>query len=163
MNAALKTHQFLISASELYKPNIYTNMNMLDCPRCLGKGKVDMEDIKRLKKELFWGPGKCAYCNGTGKVSPDIIEKVRVDFEYLSDSLSLWEREKVITGDEDMLKRASEYKKRVQKIIDEIEYLYYIENKEPSEIADYFFYKNRFASDKQQIIDYIEKVIKSKL
>jgi hypothetical protein len=44
--------------------------NMVDCPRCLGKGAVDSEDIRRLKKELFWGPGKCAYCNGLEKSSP---------------------------------------------------------------------------------------------
>ena len=56
--------------------------NMVDCPRCFGKGNVDFEDIKRLKKESFWAPGKCAYCNGIGKVPPDRIEKVSVDFEY---------------------------------------------------------------------------------
>ena len=141
--------------------------NMVDCPRCLGKGKVDLEDIKRLKKELFWAPGKCAYCNGIGKVPPDRIEKLSADFEYLTTDLPSWERHKVISGDSDALNRAREYKEVIQKIIEEIEHLYYIENKEPGEIADYFFQKQGqlvySTSEKQDLVDYIEKVIKSKL
>jgi len=140
---------------------------MVDCPRCLGKGKVDLEDIKRLKKELFWAPGKCAYCNGIGKVPPDRIEKLSADFEYLTTGLTSWERHKVINGDSDALNRASEYKEVIQKIIEEIVHLYYIENKEPGEIAAYFFQKQGqhaySASEKQDLVDYIEKVIKSKL
>jgi len=140
---------------------------MVDCPRCLGKGKVDLEDIKRLKKELFWAPGKCAYCNGIGKVPPDRIEKLSADFEYLTTDLPSWERYKVISGDEEALQRANEYKELVQKTIQEIEHLYYIENKEPNEIADHFFHQHeRYVyseSEKQEIINYIEKVIKSKL
>lgn len=141
--------------------------NMVDCPRCLGKGKVDIEDIKRLKKELFWAPGKCAYCNGIGKVPPDRIEKLSPDFEYLTTDLPSWERHKVINGDQDALNRASEFKEVIHKFIEEIEQLYYIENKEPGEIADYFFQKQgQFVyseSEKQDLVDYIEKVIKSKL
>ena len=141
--------------------------NMVDCPRCLGKGKVDLEDIKRLKKELFWRPGKCAYCNGIGKVPPDRIEKLSADFEYLTTDLPSWERHKVINGDKDALQRANEYKEVIKKIVEEIENLYYIENKDPSEIADHFFHKQGqlvySASEKQEIIDYVEKVIKSKL
>ena len=39
--------------------------NLIDCPRCLGKGHVDLQDIKRLRRELFWEPGPhCAYCDG---------------------------------------------------------------------------------------------------
>lgn len=140
---------------------------MVDCPRCLGKGKVDLEDIRRLKKELFWGPGKCAYCNGMGKVHPGRKEKPGADLEYLTTDLSSRERHKIITGDEDALKRANEYKESIQDLIKEIEYLYYIENKEPNEIADYFFHRQRqhvySESEKQEIIDYVEKVIKSKL
>jgi hypothetical protein len=141
--------------------------NMVDCPRCLGKGMVDLEDIKRLKKELFWNPGKCAYCNGIGKVPPDRPEKVSTDFEYLTTDLPSWERHKVINGDQDALKRANEFKDLIQNIIEEIEHLYYIENKEPSEIAEHLFHKQSqhvfSQSEKQELIDYIEKVIKSKL
>ena len=140
--------------------------NMVDCPRCLGKGEVDMNDIKRLKKELFWGPGKCAYCNGIGKVPPDRIEKLSADFEYLTTDLPSWERHKVINGDAEALRRASEFKEIVLIMVEEIEHLYYIENKEPAEIADYLFDKQGHsaysAPERQELIEYIETVIKSK-
>ena len=141
--------------------------NMVDCPRCLGKGKVDLEDIKRLKKELFWVSGKCAYCNGIGKVPPDRIGKLDVDFEYLTTDLTSWERHKIINGDRDAHKRANKKKELIQDSIKEIEHLYYIENKELSEIADHFFHKlHRYIYseyEKQKVIDFVEKVIKSKL
>jgi hypothetical protein len=141
--------------------------NMVDCSRCLGKGKVYLEDIKRLKKELFWDPGKCAYCNGIGKVPPDRIEKLSADFEYLTTDLPSWERYKVINGNRDALQRANEYKEEVQKIVEEIENLYYIENMDPGEIAEHFFCKQGqpvySPSQKQEMSDYIERVIKSKL
>ncbi|MEO8402990.1 MAG: hypothetical protein ABI480_00285 [Chitinophagaceae bacterium] len=140
--------------------------NRVECPRCLGKGTVDMEDIKRLKKELFWGPGKCAYCNGTGKVPPNRMEALYIDSEYLTTDLPTSERHKLINGDEDALKRADAFKEIIQKFIGEIEHLYYIENKEPDEIADYLF-QNRGRlvysdAEKQELIVYVEKVIKSK-
>lgn len=141
--------------------------NMVDCPRCLGKGNVDLEDIERLQKVLFWAPGKCAYCNGIGKVPPDRIEKLSAGIEYLTTDLPSWERHKVINGNPDALIRAKEYKEAIQKIVEEIEHLFYIENKEPGEIADHFFHKRDqlvyTESDKQEIIDYVETVIKSKL
>ena len=87
---------------------------MIDCPRCLGKGIVDVEDIQRLKKEVFWAPGKCAYCNAIGKVPPGRTEQLSVDFEYLTTDLQSWERHKVINGNVDALKRADEYKEVVQ-------------------------------------------------
>jgi hypothetical protein len=140
---------------------------MVDCPRCLGKGNVDVEDIKRLKKEAFWIPGPCAYCNGIGKVPPDRIEKVPVDFEYLTTDLSSLERFKVINRDEGAFARAKAFKEGVLNFIEDIEHLYYIENKEPNEIAEYFFRKHRQYSyseaEKKEIVDYVEKVIKSKL
>jgi len=140
---------------------------MVDCPRCLGKGHVDLEDIKRLKKELFWVPGKCAYCNGIGKVPPDRIEKVSVDFEYLTTDLSSLERHKVINANEQALQRANQQKQAVQEFINEIVHQYFIENKEPNDIVNYIFEKQNILvyseDDKQELIEYIDKVIKSKL
>jgi hypothetical protein len=140
--------------------------NMVECPRCLGKGKVDLDDIQRLKKELFWAPGKCAYCNGIGKVPPDRIEKVSADFEYLTTDLSSWERNKVINGDKEARSRANDHKEVIQKLVAEIEHLYYIENMEPSEIAEHLFHKqNRDLysdTEKNELVAYIEKIIKSK-
>lgn len=137
---------------------------MIDCPRCLGKGHVDIGDIKRFGKELFWGPGKCAYCNAIGKVPQDRIEKIGADFEYLTTDLTSTERHKVINSDKEALERANTYKKEVLKLIEEIRNLYYIENKEPDEIADFLSNKHgRLAfpsSERNETIEYIEKVIK---
>lgn len=140
--------------------------NMVDCPRCLGKGHVDWADIKRLQKEGFWIPGKCAYCNELGKVPPDRLEQVPVGMEYLTTDLSSWERNKLINGNADALKRANETTAQVLEIIKEIEHLYYIQNLEFSDIADYFFKKHGQLDyspfEKQELIDYVERVIKSK-
>lgn len=139
---------------------------MVDCPRCLGKGNVEQNDIMRLKKELIWAPGKCAYCNGIGKVPPGRIEKLGADTEYLTTDLPSWERHKLINGDSEALKRAEDFKEAVAETIKEIEHLYYIENQEPEEIAGYLFRKQRkymySDAEKQKMIAAVEKVIKSK-
>ena len=50
---------------------------------------------------------------------------------------------------------------------EEIEHMYYLENMEPGEIADNFFHQQgQFVyseSEKQEVVDFVEKVIKSKL
>lgn len=61
-------------------------------PEMLAKGNVDWEDIKRLGKELKWLPGKCAYCNGTGKVSSEMLSKLSADTTYLTTDISEEER-----------------------------------------------------------------------
>jgi tRNA C32,U32 (ribose-2'-O)-methylase TrmJ len=101
-----------------------------------------------------------------GKVPPDRPEKVSADFEYLTTGLSFWERHKVINGDRNALKRASDLKELIQNIIEEIEHMYFIENKEPGEIAEHIFHmqgRQVFSqSEKQELVDFIENVIKSK-
>ncbi len=47
--------------------NKQENQKML-CPRCLGKGFVDLNDIKRLGMETRWKQGACPYCGGQGNV-----------------------------------------------------------------------------------------------
>ena len=42
--------------------------NEMICPRCLGKGFVDLNDIKRLDREGDWGQGYCRYCDAQGFV-----------------------------------------------------------------------------------------------
>jgi hypothetical protein len=68
------------------------------CPRCLGKGHVDKDDIIRLNKVGKWGTGTCAYCNGTGSVDKKILSKVPVDARYLTSNLSESERNAVINN-----------------------------------------------------------------
>jgi DnaJ-class molecular chaperone len=61
--------------------------NKIECPRCLGKGHVDNNDIKRLGKELKWRPGSCAYCKGSGTVNAAMVRTVPVDLAYLVNEL----------------------------------------------------------------------------
>jgi len=46
-----------------------SNSDYVICPRCLGKGFVDLEDISRLGKANEWHQGPCSYCVGCGKVT----------------------------------------------------------------------------------------------
>lgn len=143
------------------------NNDRVDCPRCLGKGNVDLEDIKRLKQELHWIPGKCAYCNGGGKVTSKRVSTVSADITYLTTDLPASERVRLVNGDSGALQRAKEFEEEFNKVIGEIEHLYYIENQEAEQIADYFLRKDGTSSysstKRQELIEYIKKVIKSKL
>jgi hypothetical protein len=68
-----------IEADNLNKKNTSNNMT---CPRCYGKGFVDLNDIKRLGMEQKWGQGFCRYCEGEGKVEKGktkIINPLRTD------------------------------------------------------------------------------------
>jgi hypothetical protein len=67
-------------------------INIHECPRCLGKGYVDIKDIKRLKRELEWRPGPCAYCDGTGKIDNEMLESTNLDevtLVYQKDDLNI--------------------------------------------------------------------------
>ena len=68
----------------------------LTCPRCLGKGHVDKEDILRLKQQGKWGTGACAYCKGSGTVDKELLSKVAVDNTSLTNDLSEVERDHII-------------------------------------------------------------------
>ena len=54
-----------IEAKNLSKENA---SNSMTCPRCYGKGFVDLNDIKRLGMEKEWKQGFCRYCEGEGEV-----------------------------------------------------------------------------------------------
>jgi hypothetical protein len=60
---------------------------IITCPRCMGKGNVDIDDIKRLSMEHNWSPGECIYCDGIGLVNIKITETSSVDDEiHFSDA-----------------------------------------------------------------------------
>jgi len=140
----------------------------VQCPRCLGKGRVDWDDIKRLGKELKWGPGRCAYCNGIGKVDPALTSKVAVDETYLTTNLPYAERKGVIDGNPQVLERMLAYNKNLDLVIQQIRELYYIKNLEAGEIADLLlesFPTDRIAAykdEKRELLGYIERVIAHK-
>ncbi len=51
---------------------------IINCPRCLGDGYVNSDDIERLDMDLFWLSGDCLYCNKTGKVNQDTLDNIDV-------------------------------------------------------------------------------------
>ncbi len=142
------------------------NKGQIECPRCLGKGEVDWDDIRRLKNELKWAPGKCAYCNGTGSVSPGMPSKVSVDNTYLTIDISQEERQRLINNDEEAIQRAHQYEAQMNTFILQIEYLHFMGNLEPLQIAEFYLIpKNEsevVAAQKDELIDYIERVIENK-
>jgi len=135
----------------------------IECPRCLGKGHVNDEDIKRLKKELKWEPGSCAYCNGTGKVKADLPSKLPVDTTYLSTSIPGKEAIKLQKGDQDALDRAAMFEVEMDTMISKIRYLYFEEKRSVQEIGRYFFDQNPavFTDEKfrYDVVEHIKKVI----
>jgi hypothetical protein len=62
---------FILGEFYLYLDNIQQKLkdnDKITCPRCYGKGFVDLNDIKRLGKEGHCEQGICWYCETTGKI-----------------------------------------------------------------------------------------------
>lgn len=76
---------------------------IIDCPRCLGKGNVDKEDIKRLRREFFWTDGICAFCDGKKTVKMDFAKRFNADDWYISSDLHKEDYDKYISGDQEMV------------------------------------------------------------
>ncbi|MEO0895342.1 MAG: hypothetical protein AAFY71_02905 [Bacteroidota bacterium] len=149
----------------------YKNQQQVTCPRCLGKGHVDQADIRRLKKELVWSPGPCAYCNGTGKVNEEQVKRVRVDETYLTTNLSSEEREKLINRDEEATKRAQSYTNRIDRFVLQTRKLYFQHGLTVEQIAGLLLSQNKkldpsseeFQLHKNNLIQYIKKIVEEGL
>ena len=77
---------------------------IIDCPRCLGKGNVNKEDIKRLRREFFWiADGSCAFCDGKKTVKLDFAKRFNADDWYISSDLDKEDYEKYISRDQEIL------------------------------------------------------------
>lgn len=143
--------------------NLFKN-NKVECPRCLGKGEVDEADIKRLKMELKWIPGSCAYCQGKGNVSEKMISDIDVNSNYLTANISERERKRIINKDEGALKRAEHRDFRIDRQIKAILYLYQIGKLSPQKILDFFFLdveeSINIEDEKKEFLAYINRVIK---
>lgn len=137
--------------------------NKIECPRCLGKGNVDEEDIRRLNKTLKWRPGRCAYCAGKGLVTKIVLDRVEVDNEYLTTDLPLSERKLLIGRDLNALKRAKRYMAETDRYIDGIKYLSNVGNLSAIEIADFYsiYVSEVDEKYKKELREYIVKVVES--
>ncbi len=144
----------------------FFNRKKIECPRCLGKGVVDLDDIKRLDKELHWLPGKCAYCNGRGKVSSSILAKVSEGNSYLTTDLSKQERNRLLNADEDAVLRANNYDLQIKNFIKQIEHLYFAGNMNLEQIVDFYSMpgpeSDTSLTEREDLRAYIEKVINRK-
>lgn len=140
-----------------------------ECPRCLGKGNVDWEDIKRLKKELKWLPAKCAYCNGIGKIHSTPASKSLVDNTYLTIERSSSERKELLKSEEDALHRSKLYDEFLDEMIMEIEHRYFVDRMSIEEIVEELSKPTDdlriFTIDEKALREYVVKVtdFKSKL
>ena len=139
------------------------NEDLKECPRCLGKGQVDWDDIKRLNQNLKWIPGKCAYCNGTGKVDKRIESNVSVDASYLVIGLEEEERKRIINGHPDAIERGKQFEDAVDNFIDQIAYLHFEGGLTPLQIAKFFLIgkndSDEYEKEERELIDYVERVI----
>jgi hypothetical protein len=141
----------------------------VECPRCLGKGHVDKEDITRLGQELRWAPGRCAYCNGTGGVEPDSIAKVPVDEPYLTTDLSKREKRRIFDRDEDALEWMRAYNANFEAWINQIRELHFVQELTAEQIVEallrtypYILPGKRISVKRQEILEYVRKVIYQK-
>lgn len=141
--------------------------DQVTCPRCLGKGHVDENDIKRLKKEMQWLPGSCAYCNGLKTVSVEMVNNVPVDLSYLTTELSATERRKLKSNDRAAMQRASDFDAYINEFIEQVVQLYFVQNLEIEEIAEQLLQpkpvsaseNSEYQQAKNDLMDYIAKII----
>lgn len=143
-----------------------TKKSLKECPRCLGKGHVDWDDIKRLNQELKWIPGTCAYCSGIGKIDQRVENNVPVDASYLVINLTEEERKEIINGHPDAIERGKQHEDRIEDFINQIAYLHFETHLTPMQIATFFLIGKEdldsYESDKLEFVDYVERVINKK-
>ncbi|MCF3107397.1 hypothetical protein LL912_01260 [Niabella sp. CC-SYL272] len=138
---------------------------LIKCPRCLGKGRVDQEDIRRLKQELIWSPGSCAYCNGTGTVDPEVVKNVPPNACFLITNLPEKERKKILNGHPDALERGRRYEEEIRQFIEQISYLHFKKGLNALDIAGFFLtgkeLMETYETEKQELLLFIEEVVQN--
>jgi uncharacterized Zn finger protein len=146
--------------------NFLFKKSNLECPRCLGKGFVGHEDIKRLNKQLKWAPGPCAYCDASGKVTEEQLSKVAVDTTYLTIDLPESEIEKIKNGDEEAIKKGELQELFIDNLIKYIEDQYSLKNMDADSIANLYLNTEDenavFSVEKENLLQYIHKIIELK-
>ncbi len=139
------------------------NKKKIDCPRCLGKGNVDWEDIRRLNKKLKWKPGECAYCNGKGKINENFENKVAVDTTYLTSDLNKDERNRIINGNKEAISRGILFEKKADDFINQVKFLKSKGNLTAKEITEFYMIpENEMTNkEKEELEDYVKQIIES--
>jgi hypothetical protein len=90
---------------------------LIDCPRCLGKGHVDKQDVIRLRRIFFWIPGPhCAFCNGLKRVELSFASRVNADDWFITSDLSLVMYQKYIDKDPELLAQLEAQEHYIQSI-----------------------------------------------
>lgn len=147
----------------LFKNLFSSNDSLKQCPRCLGKGFVDDEDIKRLKQELKWIPGTCAYCNGTGQVDKDIEDNIAVDAPFLVMNVPELERNRMISGHPDAIEQGIRTDEEHEYFIKQICYLHFVGGLSSTQIATFFLLyleeRESYEEEHEDLVRYIDKVI----
>lgn len=138
----------------------------IKCPRCLGKGFVDWEDIIRLKRQLKWVPAPCAYCDASGRVNKELLSKVAVDCMYLTIDLPETVIEKIKEGDAATIERGKQRERFVDHLIQFAEHHYLTQNMDAENIANLYLSTEEesaaFSVTREELIKYIQGVIKLK-
>ncbi len=136
------------------------NSKKIECPRCLGKGEVDEKDLRRLGRELFWGTGPCAYCNGVGLVPSEMPSVVDPAMSYLTSDLSQAERSLLIRGNAEALARAEDHDIETNQFISEVRYLHFTGEMEAEKIAAFYtMFSDDNSQERYQLLEYIKKII----
>ena len=138
----------------------------MKCPRCLGKGFVDWEDIRRLNKQLKWVPAPCAYCNGEGKVDKEMLSKVAVDCTYLTIDLPESEIEQIKNGEEEAIEKGKQRELFIENLIQFAEKHLQNQNLDAESIANLYMETEDetppFSVEKESLIKYIQGIIELK-
>ncbi|MEY3050111.1 MAG: hypothetical protein RL365_2149 [Bacteroidota bacterium] len=97
--------------------NFEDKSKLIDCPRCLGKGHVDKQDIIRLRRIFFWVPGPhCAFCNGIKRVELSFASRFNADDWFITSDLSLEMYQKYIDKDPELLAQLEAQEHYIQNI-----------------------------------------------
>jgi hypothetical protein len=90
---------------------------VIDCPRCLGKGSVDKQDVIRLRQMFFWMPGPiCAFCNGLKKVNQSFAYRFNADDWFITTDLSIDDYQKYIDRDPALLAKNLAYEEMINSL-----------------------------------------------
>ncbi|MDF1697758.1 MAG: hypothetical protein P1U56_18065 [Saprospiraceae bacterium] len=109
------------------------------CPRCLGKGYIDAEDIERLNRKRAWEAGLCAYCMGKQKVSIKQSQILKANNGFLSSNLIPTVREKLVDGDKELLKTAQKVNELLENYLENYNVdslIQYVDTLEKYEVPD---------------------------